>query len=70
MRHRLAVGAEWGEVWLSRSDVDCGEVGSRRIRLEAGITVEVNLNWVTHYLAYFCNSKTCSVGLLGVAMAE
>ena len=59
-----------GEVWLSQLGVDCGHKVCRRVGFEAGITLEVNLNGVTHCLADVGDGDVLGVHPLGVAMAE
>ena len=58
------------EVWLSQLGVDCGHKVCRRVGFEAGITIEVNLNGVTHCLADVGDGDVCGVHPFGEAMVE
>ena len=60
----------WGGIWLDRSDVDRCHKVCRRIGLEPGVTLEVNLNGVPHGLADVGDGDIGSVHPLGVAMAK
>ena len=59
-----------GKVWLSQLGVDCGHKVCRSGGFEAGITLEVNLNGVTHCLADVGDGDVGGVYPFGVAMAE
>ena len=60
----------WGGVWLSQLGVDCGHEVSRRVGLEPGVALEVNLDGVPHCLADVGDGHVGGVHLLGVAMAK
>ena len=55
---------------LNRSDVDRCDKVCRRIGLEPGVALEVNLDSVTHCLADVGDGDVVGVHPLGVAMPE
>ena len=65
---RSLFGMEWSLAY--QSGVDCCHKVCRRIGLEPGVALEVNLNGVSHCLADVGDGDVGGVHPFGVAMAE